>query len=76
MNWFTHVNRNQIDANTKHGTSEPVVRFQRGTRGKATYCNEVELPAGSRVVYTPHDPLLKCGARLVITSPSSPVVIR
>lgn len=70
MTWYTHVNRNLV------GKDTPVVRFQKGKRGKAIYCFEVELPAGSRVVYSPHEPILPCGARLVITSPTAPVVIR
>lgn len=74
--WFTHINRGQIDSNTKHGTNQPPVRFQRGRHGKPTYAHEVELPAGSRLVYSPHEPILPCGARLVITSLEAPRVIR
>lgn len=70
MTFYTHVNRNLV------GSKGPVVRFQDGKRGRPTYAFEVELPAGSRVVYSPDKPLLPCGARLVITSPSAPTVIR
>lgn len=76
MTWYIHVNRNQIDANTKHKTTEPSVRFQKGKHGKPTYCNEVEIPGPSRVLYSPHDPILPCGARLVIMSEQEPKVIQ
>lgn len=74
--YYTHVNRNVINSNRKNGTEEPAVRFQKGKYGVPTYCKEVSLPAGSRVVYRPSgDPILPCGARLVITSPTAPEVI-
>lgn len=74
--WYTHINRNIIDQNRKHGTSEPAVRFQQGKYGKPTYALEVELPPGSRVQYKPSgEPLLPCGARLVIISEEAPKVV-
>jgi hypothetical protein len=36
----------------------------------------VELPAGSRLTYSPHKPILKCGARLVIECPEEPKIVR
>lgn len=75
MIWYTHINRNTIDSNRKHGRSDPPVRFQKGKYGKAIYCNEVELPPGSRVIYSADGTLLPCGARLVITSPEEPRVV-
>lgn len=76
MTWFTHVNRGVIDRNSKRGTNEPAITFRKGRRGKATYAHEVELPAGSRMIYSPHEPILPCGARLVIASPEPPIVVR
>ena len=74
--YYTHINRNVIDSNRKHGRNDPPVRFQKGKYGKAVYAHEVELPMGSRVIYDPHARLLPCGARLVITSDEEPRVIR
>lgn len=76
MTYYTHVNRQVIDRNTKQGLDEPAVTFRKGRRGKATYAHEIELPAGSRVIYSAHKPLLPCGARLVIVSDEAPTVIR
>ena len=74
--WYVNINKHVIASNAKHGTSDPPVRFCKGKAGKQTYCHEVELPAGSRVIYSPDKPILKCGARLVIQCPDEPKVIR
>lgn len=76
MAWYVHVNRNTIASNAKNGSNEPAVRIQRGRHGPTTYCFETELPEGSKMIYSPHDPILPCGARLVIECPSEPKVIR
>lgn len=65
---FIHVNRHVIARNAKLGTAEPAVRVQRGKHGKSTYCLEAEILGPSRVVYSPSEPLLPCGARLVIAT--------
>lgn len=76
MTYYTHINRNVIDSNRKNGTEDPAVRFQKGRYGAPTYAFEVLLPAGSRIIYRPHgDPILPCGARLVIESEETPVVL-
>ena len=75
MTWYTHINRGVIDSNRKHGRNDPPVRFQEGKYGKATYAHEVELPAGSRVVYCADGRILPCGARLVIISEGAPKVV-
>lgn len=74
--YYTHINRNIIDSNRKNGTNNPPVRFQRGKYGKPTYAMEVELPAGSKVIYDPHGHILPCGARLVIVSEKEPKIVR
>lgn len=75
--YYTHINRNVINSNRKNGTSEAAVRFQRGKYGRPTYAFEVALPPNSRVVYRPSgEPLLPCGARLVIESDKAPEVIK
>lgn len=73
---YVHVDRGVIDSNRKHGRSDPPVTIRRGKRGRSQKCFEVELPAGSRMVYSPHEPILSCGARLVVVCPTEPQVIR
>lgn len=75
MPYYTHVNRGKIDGNRKRGTNEPVVSVRRGKHGKAAYGNEIILPPGSRVIYSPHVPILPCGARLVIVSEEKPEIV-
>lgn len=74
--WYVHVDRNVIDANRKHGRSDPPVTVRRGKSGRSSKHHEVEFPAGSRMIYQPHDPVLSCGARLVVVCPSEPKAIR
>lgn len=73
--YYTHINRGIIDSNRKHGTNKPPICYRKGKTGKAVYAHEIELPAGSRILYQPHDPVLSCGARLVIISETEPTVI-
>jgi len=74
--YYIHVNKNTILSNAKHGTNEPAVRYQKGEWGKSTYCHELEIPGPSRMIYSPHEPILPCGARLVVVSDVEPVVLR
>lgn len=76
MTWYSHINRGTIDSNRKNGTNDPPVRFQRGKYGRSTYCHELELPAGSRIIYDHEGTILPCGARLVIVSEERPTIIR
>lgn len=76
MTWFVNINKHVISRNAREKTEDPPVRISKGKTGPGIYCHEVELPAGSRVVYSPSRPILKCGARLVIECPTEPKVIR
>lgn len=71
-NWYVNINKHTIAANTKHGEQAPPIRVCKGKNGKGTYYSEVGLPPGSRLIYSPAEPLLKCGARLVIECPTEP----
>lgn len=73
--YYTHINRNVIDSNRKHGRNDPPVRFQKGKYGEPTYAHSISLPAGSRVVYDHRGTILPCGARLVILSQEAPIVL-
>lgn len=71
MTTYVHVNRNIINSNTKHGTTHPAVRIQTGRYGDPTLCSEAVIygqdgKEAARLIYSPHKPLLPCGARLVI----------
>lgn len=72
--YYIHVNRNTIDSNRKHGKNDPVIKFQKGKYGKATYAHRVKIKDGE-VLYSAHEPILPCGARLVIISEERPEVL-
>lgn len=74
--YYVTINKQIIAQNVKNGTEFPPVRVTKGKAGKGTYCQEVDLPVGSKLVYSPHKPILKCGARLVIECPTEPTVVR
>lgn len=76
MTTYVHVNKNVIASNRKHGRNEPAVRFQKGKYGKATYAHEVEIEGPSRMIYSPHEPILPCGARLVVATEANVRVIK
>ena len=73
MTYYTHINRNTIDSNRKQKTNNPPIKIQKGKYGKPEYFDEVELPSGSKLIYTPHGHILPCGARLVIISKTKPI---
>ena len=65
MKTIIHVNQHKLRANTKNGTSDPVLTVKDYKSNR--YATEVVIlgPDGeevARVVYRPHDPL-SCGAR-------------
>jgi hypothetical protein len=74
--WYTHINRGVIDSNRIHKTDLPPITIRRGKSGKSFTAHEVELPEKTRIIYSAHDPILNCGARVVIVSESEPKVIR
>lgn len=76
MSWYVNINKYTIRDNAIRGTDNPPVRVSKGKSGKGLYCSELELPAGSRIIYSALEPILKCGARLVIECPTQPKVIK
>ena len=83
MSYYTHINRGTIDSNRKrkkldpNAQAQPAVRFQKGKYGKSVYAFEVEIDGPSKVVYSGDgDPILPCGARIVIISEVKPRIIR
>lgn len=76
MTTYIQVNKQVIASNRKNGTNEPAVSFRKGKYGKPTYAFEVEWDGPSKVIYSPHKPLLPCGARLVIATEANVRVIK
>lgn len=74
--YYTHINRNVIDSNRKNKVENPPISIRRGKYGKAKHAFEIELPAGSKMIYSAHEPILPCGARMVIVSDIPPIILR
>ena len=75
MKTYVHVNQHMIRANKKHGTNRPAITIKRGKSN--TYCHEVEILGPSVVKYGGNDePLLPCGARVVVETEGNVRVIR
>lgn len=80
--WYVHINRGTIDTNRNGGKKDPdydyapVVAVRKGKSGKSKYGYEVELPPGSRVIYSPVESILSCGAKVVIECPSEPLITK
>jgi hypothetical protein len=70
--WYVNINQHVLRANTSANGNAPPIRVSKGKSGKGAYFHSVSLPAGSRLVYDPLKPILKCGARLVIECPEEP----
>lgn len=75
MKTFIHVNQQRIRSNLKHGLLDPVITVKQGRNN--TYCHEVEILGPCKVIYSADgNPLLHCGARVIIETESDWKVVR
>ena len=76
---YIHVNKGNIRGNlkTKRTSREqelkPVITIKQGKEN--VYCNAVAILGPSKVVYGHDEPLLSCGARVVIETTSEVEII-
>ena len=66
-----HINQHNIRSNKKDGTELPVVTIKVGR--KNYYCNSIEIMGPSKLSYCgsgDKDPILSCGARVVLETNS------
>ena len=78
MKTIIHVNQHKIKANTKNGTTEPVLTCK--TYKSNDYAHEAIIldkdgNEVAKVVYSPHKPL-SCGARVWIETQNEVKVIK
>ena len=69
--WYIHVNQHVIRKNINAEVKEPPIAIRR-LKGPVRYVYSCDIPDGSRIVYSPDNPILDCGARLVIECPTEP----
>ena len=67
-----HVNMHVIRSNTKNNASDPPITVK--FRGSNYYGSDIRILGESRLLYSPHKPLLSCGARLILEC-ECPVVV-
>ena len=66
-----HINMHIIRDNAKNGTEDPARTIKVGK--EKIKCMELTILGNSKLVYSPHKPILSCGARLVLQT-KAPVV--
>lgn len=66
---YVSINGHTIRKNAVNGTKEPPIRIARSQRDKhPRYASEVAITGPSKLLYSPSEPLLGCGARLVLVA--------
>ena len=75
--WYIHVNQHKIRSNINASPEniQAPITIKRGRSGRSTSGNNVRIPDGSHIIYSPYSPLLACGARVVIECPSEPTIL-
>lgn len=64
------INAQTIRKNAINGTDEAPIRIAKSrSDSKPIYAREISINGPSRLVYTPSDPIMRCGARLVLVTP-------
>ena len=66
LSTYINVNHHLIRKNRKEGTNLPVIIVRRGKSGPSKYGSHIHIDGPSELIYSPHKPILKCGARLVL----------
>jgi hypothetical protein len=67
-----HINQHVIRKNTKEGLVDPPITIKCGRENH--YCSTAEIQGHSTLVYSPHKPLISCGARLVLETSATVVM--
>ncbi len=61
------INGHTIRRNATKGTDDPPIRIAISPNDKKPiYASEIAINGPSKLIYHPHDPIMKCGARLIL----------
>jgi hypothetical protein len=68
VTYYLSINSHTIRRNTKlqQGFVPPIRVAKSPSDKRPQYAHEVEIVGSSRLIYTPTEPLLACGARLTL----------
>lgn len=73
---YVSINRNVIASNAKNKTKNPPIRIAKSKSDKKPrYAYEITISGPSRLIYQPDEPVLSCGARLVLETETGNVKI-
>lgn len=64
---YVTINGHVIAANNRGGAIMPPIRIAKSKRDKRpVYCYEADIVGPATLRYSPHEPIMACGARLVL----------
>lgn len=64
---YVSINSHVIRSNAKNGTNAPPIRIAKNKSDPSpVYAREIEIDGPSRLIYNSKNPIMKCGARLVL----------
>lgn len=69
-----HINQHVIRNNVKTGSDDPPITIKEGKTN--TYASEIEILGPSKLIYSPHKPILSCGARLILETEADVIIIK
>lgn len=73
---YISINRHAIRRNIKQEEREPPISIRTSKSGKPVYANEIAIEGPSTLIYSPDEPILACGARLVITTEANVRILK
>lgn len=72
---FISINSQRIRRNIKSRKKEPVIRIAKSqSDSKPLYANKINIVGPSQLLYSPDEPIMRCGARMVLVAAYDDVV--
>lgn len=72
---YVSINGQTIRRNAVNGTRDAPIRIARSkSDAKPVYASEIKIEGRARLVYQPADPIMRCGARLVLIADDVTVI--
>lgn len=66
---FISINGQTIRKNAVTGSKEPPIRIGRSqSDSKPRYAHEITITGPSQLIYSPDEPIIRCGARLALVA--------
>jgi hypothetical protein len=73
---YVSINGHVIRRNAVLGKSDPPIRIAKSQSDThPEYASEITISGPSQLLYSPDEPIMKCGARLVLVAPAEYVKV-